>query len=549
MHPPAEPFRLREIWPPGTIIKGDYEIKTKLGGGGFGTVYLAQHRFLGTTHVIKRLHEQYASDPDYVRKFVTEARAVSRLKACPNVVEVQHMTQSEDGHLILVMEYIAGGDLAGLMAARQLRVDEVLEYSRQIAFGLDAAHTAGLVHRDVKPQNVMLSQDSTGRTVLKLIDFGIVADHLSTQQTSVMRGGSIGFAAPEQWVRAGKELDGRTDLYSLGATMYRMLCGRMPYESNDIGDWIDKVKKGPPVSPSQVRKDVPKELSSLVLDLLSLRPERRPANAATVIQRLDELRLSTVTLPALALSETRLSNAPRKTWPIWTGAACLAVALSAGAWFTFGSKESPPEPANQGRPATTVKKTEPVAPPPKPVVIPKQEDPPKVIPPQPVEQKDSRPEPVVTDKKQPEKVPGPVKPPSKPVVIPKQEDPPKVTPKPAEPVVTIKKEPEKVPTPAPPPPQPKAAPVIDHAALGDTALNAGDYRSASAHFKALGDAQRLAKLQRAVEADVDERATILLEKGQSAGALRLVDSWVGDFPRSVRLQSLRAKIVRARETQ
>ena len=385
MYPPAEPFRLREIWPPGTIIKGDYEIRNKLGGGGFGTVYLAQHRFLGTTHVIKRLHEQYASSPDYVRKFVNEARAVSRLKACPNVVEVQHMTQSEDGHLILVMEYISGGDLSGLMAARQLRVDEVIDYSRQIACGLDAAHAAGLVHRDIKPQNVMLSQDSTGRTVLKLIDFGIVADQLSQQQTSVMRGGSIGFAAPEQWVRAGKELDGRTDLYSLGATMYRMLCGRMPFESFDIGDWIEKVKKGPPDSPSQVREDVPKELSNLVMDLLSLRPERRPENAAAVIQRLEAIRLSTVTLPPLTLGETHSLKAPRKPWLIWSGAACLAAALSVGAWFTLGSKESPPEPKKQDDPANTVKKTDSGLP--SPMAIPKKEDQRKESP-KPVEQKE-----------------------------------------------------------------------------------------------------------------------------------------------------------------
>jgi serine/threonine protein kinase len=95
MHPGDEPLKLREIWPAGTVIKGDYVIEKRLGGGGFGTVYLARHRFLGTTHVIKRLHEQFASDAEYVRKFINEGRAVRRLKACPNIVEVEHMTQSE----------------------------------------------------------------------------------------------------------------------------------------------------------------------------------------------------------------------------------------------------------------------------------------------------------------------------------------------------------------------------------------------------------------------------------------------------------------------
>ena len=88
------------------MIKGDYVIDKKLGSGGFGAVYLAKHRFLGSIHVIKRLHEQYASDPEYLHKFMNEGRAVRRLKGCPYVVEVEHMTQSEDGHLILVMEHV-----------------------------------------------------------------------------------------------------------------------------------------------------------------------------------------------------------------------------------------------------------------------------------------------------------------------------------------------------------------------------------------------------------------------------------------------------------
>ena len=287
MTPTDEPFKLREIWPPGTLIRGDYVIERRLGGGGFGTVYLARHRFLGTLNVIKRLHEHFASDAEYVRKFVNEARAIRRLKACPNIVEVEHMTQSEDGHLILVMEHVAGGDLAALMETRALSVAEVIEYGCQIAVALQAAHEAGLIHRDIKPQNVMISQDSTGKPLLKLIDFGIAADHAIQQVTSVMRGGSIGFAAPEQWVRAGKQLDGRADLYALGATMYRMLTGRMPYPTAyDIGDWIEKVKQGPPEPPRQLREDVPAELSGLIMEMLALRPESRPSGADVVVSRL-----------------------------------------------------------------------------------------------------------------------------------------------------------------------------------------------------------------------------------------------------------------------
>jgi TonB family protein len=318
MNPADEPIRLREIWPPGTLIKGDFVIDKRLGGGGFGTVYLARNRFMGTTCVIKRLHEQFASDPEFVRKFVNEGRAIRRLRGCPHIVEVEHMTQSEDGHLILVMEFVPGGDLASLMETRIMSSDEVIEYARQIALGLQAAHQAGLVHRDIKPQNVLIGQDSTGRLRLKLIDFGIAADHLENHQTSVMRGGSIGYAAPEQWVRAGKELDSRTDLYSLGATMYRMLTGQMPYPSVfDIGGWIDEVRKGPPMPVNRLRPDVPLELSNLIQGLLAVRPEDRPSDTGVVIGLLDAIKAhqTPVHAPTVAMQrELRqvLTEAPRQ---------------------------------------------------------------------------------------------------------------------------------------------------------------------------------------------------------------------------------------------
>jgi serine/threonine protein kinase len=293
MHPADESFELREIWPAGTLIKGDFVIEKRLGGGGFGTVYLARNRFLGTTNVIKRLHEQYASDQEFVRKFVNEGRVMRRLRGCPHIVEIEQVTQTEDRHLILVMEYVPGGDLADLMESRVLSVYEVIEFARQIAVGLQVAHQAGLVHRDIKPQNVLVGRDSEGKPQLKLIDFGIAADQHSNHQTSVMRGGSIGYAALEQWEKAGKDLDGRTDLYSLGATMYRMLTGQMPYPGvADIGPWIERIKNGPPQPVWELRAEVPVELSQLIRDLLAVRPEERPADAGVVVARLEAMELS-----------------------------------------------------------------------------------------------------------------------------------------------------------------------------------------------------------------------------------------------------------------
>jgi serine/threonine-protein kinase len=476
-----EPIRIREIWPPGTSIKGDYVIEKKLGSGGFGSVYLARHRFLGSIHVIKRLHEQYASDPEYVRKFLNEGRAVRRLKGCPHVVEVEHMTQSEDGHLILVMEFVAGGDLAALMETRTLSVHEVIESGRQIALGLDAAHRAGLIHRDIKPQNILIGHDSSGKPVLKLIDFGLAKDHANQEKTSVMRGGSVGYTAPEQWMRAGKHIDGRADLYSLGATMYRLLCGRMPFETGgDIGAWLERVEQGAPTAPRLLRTDCPKALSNLILELLSAGPDGRPSDAATVVKRLEAIGTATPpsVYPAPEISKLMppAPAAPTTRQGLWTGIG-IAAALALGVAGWIASQQS--RGAGETGPANIATEI-PRAP----------------------EQK-------------------------------KKTDQPKVA------ATEATKE---------TPPGPLEQP-IDHAALGDAARNAGDLDGALRHYRQAGDAQRLAALQRAVEGDIDERVSALMDRGQFAEALKLLNRWLAEFPRSQRLLLLSARTVKARDSQ
>lgn len=279
------PFQAREIWPAGTLVDRKYEIRSTLGRGGFGTVYLATHRVLGHSYVIKRLHSQFAEDPQFINRFVKEAQAIAKLKGCPQIVEVFDMTQTDDGQLILVMEYMPGGDLGALLESEgRLDLPRAVSYARQIAEGLKAVHALGFVHRDVKPQNVLLTGD---RQSAKLTDFGIVTDRDSVRTTSVMRTGSEGFAAPEQWQLAGKLLDGRTDLYALGATIYRMLAGRMPYGDLDLRDWVAAIQAGPPPSLRTFVPDVPTELDRLVLQMLEVDRDKRPADADEVIARLD----------------------------------------------------------------------------------------------------------------------------------------------------------------------------------------------------------------------------------------------------------------------
>lgn len=283
-----QPFEPREQWPAGTVVERKYVIDSTLGRGSFGTAYRAHHRVLGRVFVIKRLHSQFAEDPVYVQKFIQEAQAIEKLRGCPNIVEIIDMTQTEDGQLILVMEAMEGGDLEALLRRTgPAPVDDALRYALQIAEALKAAHAAGLVHRDVKPENVLLGSDPKDA---KLTDFGLVADRDSASPTSIVRGGSVGYAAPEQWQLSGKFLDGRADLYSLGVTLYRMLAGRLPYAESEIASWMDKVRSAPYPSLRGTRPDVPEALERLIGELLAVDRDLRPPDAAAVVERLKALR-------------------------------------------------------------------------------------------------------------------------------------------------------------------------------------------------------------------------------------------------------------------
>jgi len=295
-------FQAREIWPPGTVVDRKYIIRSTLGRGGFGTVYLANHRVLGHDYVIKRLHSQFAEDPQFIDRFVKEAQTIARLKGCRQIVEVFDVTQTEDGQLILVMEYMPGGDLASLIEKEgRLSVPDTIWYAQQIAEGLKAAHAAGFVHRDVKPQNILLGADPK---IAKLADFGIVADRDGSRTTSVMRTGSEGFAAPEQWQYGGKHLDGRTDIYSLGATIYLMLTGRMPYGDLALRDWVSAIQSGPPSALRTICPSVSEELDGLVLQMLEVDREKRPRDAGEVLARLNEYSMPKPPVPRPERVET-----------------------------------------------------------------------------------------------------------------------------------------------------------------------------------------------------------------------------------------------------
>jgi len=273
-------------WQPGSVLAGKYEIVSALGSGGFGSAYKARHLHLANHYyVIKRLHEQLAADPDAVRRFRKEANKLLRLKGCPNVVEI-HDLEDIDGSPALVMTFIDGSPMKATKPPSS-EIDSLLRLVRGIARGLAATHAAGLVHLDIKPENILI-ESSTGEP--RIIDFGISADLSGT--TSLVIGASPGFAPPEQYLigttgRSIKELDARTDIYSLGILLYLYLTGIMPYANTDYMQLMNLQARADP--PSNLRAGVNDwaGLDSLCLGMIEPNRETRIRSASEVIRCID----------------------------------------------------------------------------------------------------------------------------------------------------------------------------------------------------------------------------------------------------------------------
>ncbi len=279
--PPTLGFGLQHI--------GAYQLLRPLGRGGMGTVYLALHKELNKQFAVKVLPSVFGQRPELVGRFLREIRAVGRLSH-PSIACATDAGQTHGIHY-LVMEYISGLDLSRLARAiGELSIQDACEVARQVAIGLSHAHAAGLVHRDVKPSNLML--DESGR--IKILDFGLA--HLSLWEESAAElttvgqlMGTLDYMAPEQAERSGS-VDYRADLYSLGATLFRLLCGRAPLAAAPSMSLLEKVRMlADQTAPrlSLLRNDAPEELVKLVGQLLSRQPNDRPASALHVAQAIE----------------------------------------------------------------------------------------------------------------------------------------------------------------------------------------------------------------------------------------------------------------------
>jgi serine/threonine protein kinase len=286
------------------------------------TVDLARDVELDRPVALKRLAENLARDEDLQRRFLREARLAARL-AHPNVVRVFDVGE-DDGRPFIAMEYVEGETLAELVAQRApIPAAEAARLGTQMCAGLAAAHAAGLVHRDVKPQNLLLSTDG----VLKLGDFGIAAGHDGTRLTlagTVL--GTAGYLAPEQ--ARGEEVTAAADIYAVGAVLYELLTGEPSRTAGSLAELGSEDGFGPPDLAARV-PSAPRELVAAVNACLSARPEDRPPSAAALARLLAPVASEAETLslpPDPAQRATEILARPDRTRTWWAGRRLAAIA-------------------------------------------------------------------------------------------------------------------------------------------------------------------------------------------------------------------------------
>jgi serine/threonine protein kinase/Tol biopolymer transport system component len=300
---PQDPRIPPSPFPPSTPLIGStishYRILERLGGGGMGVVYKGWDLKLERYAAVKFLSPHRSGSEDFKRRFAREARTASRLEH-PNICTVFETDETDEGRLFIAMAFCEGESLKRKIERGPLPLPQALGIAAQVASGLAAAHDKGVVHRDIKPGNVMVAED--GR--VKIVDFGIA--HLADETRLTRTGdvmGTTAYISPEQFLSA--ETDHRADLWSLGVVLYEMLTGRLPWINGDEQELINAIVKRPARSLSTLRPGVPQALERVVARALAKRPADR-------YQRAAELQADLLAISEL-VAETALSGPYEQT--------------------------------------------------------------------------------------------------------------------------------------------------------------------------------------------------------------------------------------------
>jgi serine/threonine protein kinase len=396
------PLLLSDDWADGTLIRGKYKIIQKVGQGAMGAVYKALHMHFDEIRALKVIATQLSTDKTFVKRFEQEAILARRLQH-PSAVRVDDIDETEDGQPFIVMEFIEGKSLRSVMNTEgPMNPQRVCAIVKQVASALDAANKLGIVHRDIKPENIILLQTTEGE-LAKVLDFGVAKLNNGLQGNkgaslteTGMVVGTPAYMSPEQATAApGENLDGRSDIYSLGVVMYQMLTDELPFRGDTSLQIVMAHIQIPPIPIQEARPrlQIPDPIAALVMKCLEKKRQLRPPNGQALIDALATWELerhekedgptvmtthrqapqrtastprSTVQIPAPVPSARstqampaptmaqHVATPPRSRGLLWALLAVALVASAAGAWYLrrtnyFASKQiaSNAQPADQ----------------------------------------------------------------------------------------------------------------------------------------------------------------------------------------------------------